>query len=486
MQDQEIPASCADESICQIDVASSRITSPGITEEAEQLTRQIRELEDDNVFLRKSNEGLHKEVEELNDVIRQNAIAHRDLQSAYTTLQKSFKKLEEKTAKEAQCLTTKLQETRDKLKQLPITKFTQAKKPYHDLKQAQRAVVNREIREMFAPEIDNTLKKRKLSVGQLILKETEGQKADVRINVQPTHTFESLTQAEKDKLALICDAKVIHRMSHSAYAATRRIIPDMPPFTHVKQYEEQIISKFPPLTDAPGRPGAFFELRHEISCQIEYLHKLGKLNLAEPIYIKPGIDATKLNSASVCVYSIETISTATEIGIAGAVVGGDGYEDMQLTAHPFLEQVKELAKNPVINTSIGDIEVKLRVGGDLANMLELLGLCKACSRNPCPICVIAKEEFASAATNPSHRTACNTILRRTIANISNIAIQSKAQYGVKRLPLLPIPLNPDDPIGKTILLCILHARKRLTGRDFLTPFHFNSLCPLLRWDNAAV
>ena len=237
----------------------------------------------------------------------------------------------------------------------------------------------------------------------------------------------------------------------------------MSPLTHVKQYEEQIISKFPPLIDAPGRPGAFFSLRHEISKQIEYLNKMGCLNLAEPVYIKPGIDATKLNSSSICIYSIETISTATEIGLVGAVVGGDAYEDMQLTAHPFLEQVKDLATTPVINTPIGDIEVKLRVGGDLANILELLGLCKACSKNPCPICTISKEEFANAATNPSFRTACNTILARTKANISNIAIQSKAQYGVKRLPLLPTPLDPNIPIGRLILICLLHARMRLTG-----------------------
>ena len=429
---------------------------------------RIKELENDLTFMRNSYEGLQMEINELNDVIQQNAITHRDLQTAFNALEKSYKKLEEKAAKDSQCLTTKLQETKDKLRQLPITKFTQAKKPYHDLKQAQRAVVNREIREVFAPEIDKTLKKRKLTVGQLILKESEGQQADVRINVQPAHTFESLTQAEKDKLALICDSKAIHRVSHESYAAMRRIIPDMPPFTHVRQYEEQIISKFPPLIDAPGRPGAFFPLRDEISSQIEYLHEMGKLNLAEPVYIKAGIDATKLNSTSVCIYSIETISTATEIGIAGAVVGGDAYEDMQLTARPFLEQVKQLATNPIINTPIGDVEVKLRVGGDLANMLELLGLCKACSKNPCPLCTISKDQFAPAATNPSLRTACNTYLGRTIANISNIAIQSKAQYGVKRLPLLPAPVDPNTPIGRLILICLLHARMRLTGMVFFS------------------
>ena len=246
----------------------------------------------------------------------------------------------------------------------------------------------------------------------------------------------------------------------------RRIIPELPPFTHIQRYDDSVISALPPLLDAPAKPGAFFSLKHEIRSQIEFLHKKGGLNMEEPVYVKAGIDATKLTSStSVCVYSIETISDETEIGLVGAVLGGDSYEDLQLSAQPFLSQLKDIAKDPNIETEIGVIQIKLRLGGDLCNVLELLGLCKASCRNPCPICVIGKDQFASAAISPTVVAACNDArLGRNRANIMNEAIQSKPRFGVKRLPITPLPLQPDALIATMILICLLHARMRLSGK----------------------
>ena len=432
----------------------------------EELHRRIRELEEQSLFWQRTSQGLESEISEMMETINQNRIAHSELVKAHESLRKDYERLQKTAAKESQSLETRLKETQQKLKQLPITKFFSARKPYHDLKSAQRAVVNRQIRETFQPEIDHCLKKRKLALGQVVLEHSEGENPSIRINAHSPHTYEQLTKAEMDKVALISDAKSIHQTSHSSYAAMRRIIPELPPFTHIKSYDDSIIASLPPLLDAPEKPGAFFSLRHEIRSQIEFLYKKGGLNTEEPVYVKAGIDATKLTSAtSVCVYSIETISDETEIGLVGAVLGGDSYEDMQLTSQPFITQLKDIAKDPNIETDIGIIQVTLRLGGDLCNVLELLGLCKASSRNPCPLCVIGKDQFASAATNPCVVAACNDArLGRNRANIMNEAIQSKPRFGVKRLPITPLPLQPDTLIATLILICLLHARMRLSGK----------------------
>ena len=219
----------------------------------------------------------------------------------------------------------------------------------------------------------NCLKKRKLEFRQIVLEQTDSDAAEIRLNSSIPHRYDQLDSAERKKVSMISDSKSINRTSDASYAAMRRIISELPPLTHVKEYNHSVIAGMPALLDAPGRPGAFFSLRHEVKSQLEYLAQSNGLNSEETIYVKAGVDATRLDaSKSVCIYSIETISSDSEIGLVGAVLGGDQYEDMALCGKPFFDQLKELAQNPNITTKYGNFAIEIRLGGDLCNLLEQL------------------------------------------------------------------------------------------------------------------
>ena len=262
------------------------------------------------------------------------------------------------------------------------------------------------------------------------------------------------------------DTNSIYRTSHAAYASKRRLIKDLPPLTHLKLYDESLKAKLPPITVAPGRPGGFTPIRTEVKTQIEFLDRKGDLDQEKPVYVKCGIDATKMTNKDNCyVYSIETISSKTEIGLVGAVKGGDSADDMEKCGTSYFEELKELDVNPLVETNVGAVKVELRGGGDLSNLYAQLGLCKATSKYCCPICVLPKDRFYATAFDPNLVAGCNgRTYGRTRANISNEAIKSKPDFSVKRLPQCPLPRDPNQLIVKWVVYCVLHADLRLAGK----------------------
>ena len=121
--------------------------------------------------------------------------------------------------------------------------------------------------------------------------------------------------------------------------------------------------------------------------------------------------------------------------------------------------------NPVVTTAIGNIRIKLRIGGDLSNVYDLLGLCKATGKYSCPCCVLAKDQFYLPAFNLETYIACNNAtLGRTMANIRNEAKKSSnREFSVKNPPLTRVPVNPTELIVSRITWDSLHATMRLCG-----------------------
>ena len=241
----------------------------------------------------------------------------------------------------------------------------------------------------------------------------------------------------------------------------------MPPLNHVKSHDKSVIESLSRIEPAPNADGGFLPLRPEIKSELEFLNKKNELTQDEPIFVVAGYDAARLtNQQSATIFSVKAISTGTCIGIVGAVAGGDSYENMAKSATPFLRQVEELALNPVVSTDIGDIPVKIKIGGDLSSTYDLFGLGKAMSNCSCPCCVLPKGQFYLAALDERIWNSCNNAaLGRTMANIRNEAKKSSNRaFSVKNSPLSRVPVNPTDLIVNWIIICLLHARMRLCGK----------------------
>ena len=398
---------------------------------------QLREKDVEIGFLKSTNQGLMAEIHDLEAYLQYLHTSHGELMKAHKLLQASYSKFQLTTDKDSDELNSRLNHMQQKVEELAQSneKFllTKVKKPYHDLSAAQKAVVQRQVRETVTPKIDELLEDRKLTVSQLVLEDVEGKNPSVKINTKPHRTFDQLTDAERKTVAELSDTNAIYRTSNAAYAAKRRIIKDLPPLTHLQIHNENVTSSLPPISQAPGREGGFLPIRVELKQQIEHLDKLGKLDPTETVYVKYGLDSTRLtHNDTCCIYSAETISESTEIGLVGAVDGGDSHGDMETAAPPFFEQIKELDQNPIIQTDIGDVKVELRGGGDLCNVYQQLGLCNATSKHNCPCCVLPKADFWKTADNEELLTACNgPELGRTRSNIMNDAKQTKSAFSVK-------------------------------------------------------
>ena len=436
---------------------------------------QIREKDAEILFLKKTNEGLLSEINELQDYARYCDAAHSELSKTHSDLQKAYNKLQVVAEKDSSNLHSRLNEMNSKLCEMSACrgKFVQnqakSRKAYHDLCPAQKSVVHKDVRENLVPELDLALKKRKLEVSQVVLVHSEGSNSTIKIDSQPKHTFDKLSPAELETVSAMSDLKSIHRTSHASYAANRRLIKDLPPLAHIRQHDAALIAKMPPITVAPGRAGGFTPIRTEVKSQIEYLDRKGCLDLEEAVIVKCGIDATKMtHNENACVYSVETVSSATEIGLVGAVKGGDSATDMEQCGKPFFDQLKELDTNPSVDTNVGPVKIALRGGGDLSNIYAQLGLCKATSRFCCPVCVLPKERFHEAGFDPLLVQACNgRQLGRTRANIMNEAVKSKPGFSVKQLPQCPLPRDPNTLIIEWIVYCVLHADLRIAGENHL-------------------
>ena len=274
---------------------------------------QIREKDDEILFLKRTNEGLLAEIKDFQDYAQYCDTVHSELSKTHTDLQKAYNKLQIVAEKDSSNLHLKLNEMNLKMGEMSASrgKFVQSqarsRKTYHDLCPAQKSVVHKDVRENLVPELDLAFKKRKLEVSQVVLRDSQGNNSTVKIDAQPKHTFDQLSPTELETVSAMSDLKSIHRTSNAAYAANRRLINDLPPLAHLRQHDEALMAKMPPITAAPGRAGGFTLIRTEIKSQIEYLGRKGCLDLEEPVVVKTGIDATKMtHSETACVYSVES------------------------------------------------------------------------------------------------------------------------------------------------------------------------------------
>lgn len=372
--------------------------------------------------------------------------------------------------KEMNSLRSELQKKELQIQQLtnPTPVEPKVVKPFHDLQSAQKTRVKRKIRDQLSQEMEPLLKQRKLTIGHVVLEHEEGMKENIQVNAHSHRTFENLTAVEREKVADASDEKVVHQMSDATYAAARRINGNLPCLSHIKAHDKEVAETLPPIEASPNRNGGFVSLRAEIKLQCEYLYKIGDLQLNEPILVKCGTDATKLTyNTQACVYSVQTITSAgSDIGIIGAVPGGDSNTDLKECGPPYLKSLLELALNPVVKTEVGDFRVAVRIGGDMCHQLELFGLSKATARHPCVICVIPKNMFYRIAADPSLFNVWNSDASRTIANITNEAVAAKKKFSVKTQPLSPLPLDPNEYIANVLLICLLHLIMRIVGKGF--------------------
>ena len=299
---------------------------------------------------------------------------------------------------------------------------------------------------------------------------------DVRINFKTPHTFETLTRAERERVEIMSEAKAISRTANNSYSAFRRIVPDLPPLRHLKKNDDKVFESLPKPQAAPGRQGGFVNMRNEAIALVEFLHDMGQLNQEEDVYLKPAADALKLtNTTSLCIYSIQVISRGSEIGIVGAVSGGDSYEDLKECGGSFFKDLKDLATNPILKTKVGDIPFLIRIGGDLVCLLEMLGLSKASSNYPCAVCNLQRTRFWETSNNPLLVQACNShVGGRTRASIMNEAIKAPndRRFSVKHMPLCQYPLDPNGLIINAIVFCELHMRIRLCSNNHCFFFFF--------------
>ena len=258
------------------------------------LESQLRGKNDEINFLKSTNQGLLADMKELEEYVHHIHAAHEELMKAHKTLQGSYSKLHLHSEKETDGLQAKLTEMQQKVEELVASnaKFlnSKARKSYHELGSTQKAVVHRQVRETIGPEIDQLMETRQLTAAQVVLEDVNGQKAAIKINMKPLRTFDELTDVERETVAVMSDSNSLHRTSNAAYAAKRRIIKDLPPLSHLKQYHQLIMSQLPKIIVAPIRSGGFLPIRAELKLQLEHLDRMGNLDQTETVHVKVGVD----------------------------------------------------------------------------------------------------------------------------------------------------------------------------------------------------
>ena len=439
------------------------------SQSAGSLLTKLREKDDEIIFLKNTIRGLQDEIADFELHNRNITAAHLELAKLHKHLQTSHRKLAKDSEKESAEFQAKMNEMQTKVDDITASsgKFlnVKAKKPYHDLKATQKSLVHRQIRNEIAPRIDELLEKRELTVNQVVVQDINGQNPPIKIDTKPHRTFQQLTPLERETVAILSDSNSITRTSFTTYAAKRAIIKDLPPTSHLKEHHAIVMASLPKIIPAPVRKGGFLDIRGELKLQMEQLNRLDLLDLSEPVYVKGSLDATQYkHNGSMCIYTVEAISKGTEIGLVGLVEGGDGGVEMDESAGPFFDQILELDKNPIIQTDFGEVPVEVKGGGDLCNLYAQLGLCAATAKHSCPLCVLPKLSFWSAAFDPDLTEACNDRrLGRTRGNIMNEAVKTNPSFSVKGLPRTPLPRDPNALIISWMLICSLHIDLRLAG-----------------------
>ena len=432
----------------------------------EELHRDLLAQSERIIFLETSLYAVEAEKMTLQGVINNGRIAYGQIYNAHEQLKTHGVRV----CAEYEQKITELQSEVDELRK---GKFVESRvKPYKDLGESARTKFKRKFRDAFVSEINEAVKKRGLEVVHVEMRDKNDSEDKIRVNAQKWRTFNELTPLEKQRVEDISDLKSIRRISNSAYAALRSFAMDLVPLTHLKSHDFLLASFLPSFQKAPGRNGAFCSILEEISIQVAHLGKMGHLKQGELLAVKAGIDATRLTTKMcVCVYTIAVISDSSSlIGAVGACAGGDAYEDLMLSGLPFFKELKSVAQKPQVECQGSFYNFTVLMGGDMANILEIFGLSKASSRNPCEFCVVKKSLFHLAAQESfeaadAFNNTCNSSsLARTRANIHNSAAESTNNFGVKRTPICPLPLDPTMFLISVVLICMLHMRMRLTGK----------------------
>ena len=433
----------------------------------EELQQSLHLQSDRIIFLETSLQTAEAEKVVLQGIINNGRIAYGQLYNAYEQLKQQGVRV---------CT-----EYNDQINQLQLEvealrqgKFAETRviKQYKELGESARTKLKRKFRDAFVVEMNDAIKKRGLEVVHIEMRDIEGTEDKIRVNAQKAHTFDQLMPLEKQRVEDISDVISIKRISNSAYAALRAFTADLVPLTHLKAHDALIKSfLLSSFQKAPGRKGAFCSVIDEVAIQIDHLWIMGYLKRGEIIFVKAGIDATRLTTKmSVCMYTVQVISdSSSRTGAVGACVGGDAYEDLILSGRPFFQDVEKLAKNPQIESHGESFSLNVLMGGDMANILEIFGLSKASSRNPCEFCTLDKNSFHFAAQESFEgaqkvNDACNSFLARNKANILNAASEPAKNFGVKRAPISPLPLDPAMALINVVLICMLHMRLRLVGK----------------------
>ena len=167
-------------------------------------------------------------------------------------------------------------------------------------------------------------------------------------------------------------------MGNKDYARIRSLCSALPPTSHVKSYEESLAPSIPQVYQAPNhQEGGFCDLTTERNTQIEHLDAMGLINENKVIYVKAGLDGTRLSHQnSAAVYSLTTITEdGWDIGAVGLVMGGDHYGNMKNTAKPYFDGVKSIAMNSEVTVGERKLKTQVVIGGSdiqkIKNMVRL-------------------------------------------------------------------------------------------------------------------
>ena len=121
----------------------------------------------DILFLRRTNNGLTAENNELIDNLKHQRKSYEELSKDHSLLKATHEKFIRSSAKEAAALQSKLEAVTIELDKIKGSSEDFAeppcKKAYYELQSTQRAAVNKLVRGKFGPKIDGFMKKRKLS-----------------------------------------------------------------------------------------------------------------------------------------------------------------------------------------------------------------------------------------------------------------------------------------------------------------------------------
>ena len=100
------------------------------------------------------------------------------------------------------------------------------------------------IKEKFTGPINSYASNRGLRLEKLILQDGDGERLEVQ--VEPQHTYDNLSKAEKRRVELASRWKDLNRIPDRVYAAAKNV-SHLPPASHVKKYEQELNQQLPEI-----------------------------------------------------------------------------------------------------------------------------------------------------------------------------------------------------------------------------------------------